>query len=500
MGQHFAITIHANTPLILSLSRSQAFFTSPSTSNGSRRFLAIGNFWDTTNAAYYAQSVSTISFSFIRPSNFLLQTAELHLYKYANAYSGSVPVSLYNSSNQQLGTVDVDNGDYDYDLLKYDLTESWQTAAAIDLRLQVNQPLYQQGIAICSGNSIDSVCPSQYHPQLELTYIINTQGQLSQWQTTEKVTFGMHQTDDFSTCQPNQGCRFRHVLDYFDLETNSELTLQYKNLGTGAISAQTLAATTGILKMDFALLDGSYELELNVIDEEFSQNHKKPSFSIDTTPPTKPVVLYQSSFGTRSGVEFVLDYQADTTYEVSICAGETLLNDSACPQPIYQQAFTSSNLYVTSSTPLLDQRMYHYVIVAKDSLGNASEPSGVEVKQSNMLLEFSEISVTPARISPANEDNKYDIAQLEFTLAEASSEVSSEVFNDKYQLLGSFADKRFTGRIDAKELDGKKLASKELASGQYYLRLRGKDLHGYDLANSKLVAVAVDNIAPTVYY
>ena len=85
--------------------------------------MAIGNFMDTTNGAYFQNSVSFVDLSYQNDPNHLIQGADLVFYKYAGSHTGDTTVNLYKDGElTPISQVSVNNLDYQFDEVRFSLS------------------------------------------------------------------------------------------------------------------------------------------------------------------------------------------------------------------------------------------------------------------------------------------------------------------------------------------------------------------------------------------
>ncbi len=471
----------------MSLPIHDSYFESTSTSNGRRRFLAIGNFYDTTNNAYYMNSNSVIKYIMTADRNILVNKAELRLYKYANAYYEDAEVRLRNNLDKNEIRLHVDNGDYDFDELVFDVTDTFKSAYGeeINLYLDVEDPDYKEGIAVCSGRYADSLCQTRYFPKLEITYVYNTKGKLEQFKYDEMVRFNAIYRSENVECGENSGCQYLVRFKYEDQENNAALYLKVKNNKDENIIKKQLDSTSQEIVLE--LEDGDYELSYKIRDGAYTVKNNFTNFQIDTTPPKAPVVLHHSEFGARSGIYIdLLDQnEKDVTFEVN------LYNDENYTKLLSSQSKSEINLKFTSENPLKNNKEYYYRVVAIDDFENRSQEARFSAVQKNDLLELQTVDLSEYKISPQNKDGKFDQAELSY-------KANEEIFNKRLVIRNSMFKEVLTIAKEKLIFDG--FDGKDFyKDGLYYLQLEANDSYGYKIADHRRLKLIIDNTPPSLF-
>lgn len=273
-----------------SLSPTASYFISDATNNGYRRFLAVGNFYDVTNNAHFTNSTAILRFQQGQlPVGAKLKSINLITYKYANAYTSTVNINL-RLNGEIIGTLGADSGDYDYDILQFDLTAklSKLMGQPVEMRLTVDTPQWSEGIALCSGNIIDNICPVQYHPRLVYDYEPNTIGRVEKVEHSPKILLKAGDQDNYASCVAKKGCQLSYKFFISDQEKNIAIVLFHKD-STGIVSYHSFH--TGITSQSMYLADGNYQRWYEVKDGDFFQKVDLPAIRIVTNMP-KQVSMY----------------------------------------------------------------------------------------------------------------------------------------------------------------------------------------------------------------
>lgn len=472
-----------------SFSPVSAYFVSPSTPNSNRRFIAVGNFLDTTNNAYFADSIGYLNFEINLNKNQLQPTAVLKLYKYANAYSSDVKISASSGQNP-VGSQLANNSEYDYQPLIFDLGNLKSAGNnPVSIRITAEQDQLNYGIAICSGNVVDSVCPTKYHPQIEVSYISNSIGELILRDNSTSPKLNSFMQSQNANCIVKNGCTLDFDLEYRDIERNTSfLKISDK------VSQNTLLETEITeerRKYAVKLADGEYSLDFSLLDGEIQSSMFQLNYVVDTSPPDAVKVLYKPEFGSRQGAEFQLDYEPGAELIGEICTageGERLDLGGNCQQPLVISSVSQSHfMSLKSPIPLINEVIYKYVFTVKDQAGNLSSPLQVELKQLNQLGIFTSVELSEKRISPRNQDNRFDLAAIKFETLEPFSSFYFDAFNSSGDFVAKKEATDFNGQID----------SSWLADGVYYLRANAVSIiDGYNFSPSQAQKIHIDNTPP----
>jgi hypothetical protein len=416
--------------------------------------------------------------------NILIQKVELKLYKYANAYHDDVEVSLRNNLDNNENKLLVDNGDYDFDELLFDVTDTFKSAYGKEIQfyLKVTDPDYKEGIAVCSGSTADSLCQTKYFPKLEISYVYNTKGQLEQFSFDETVRFNANYNSENVECAKSQGCKYKILLNYKDKENNAILNLTVKSSKEEWVIEKKLNSQDQEILLD--LEDGNYSLSYGIVDGAYTMSKDFTTLQIDTTPPKTPVVLNHSQFGARSGIYIDLLDQEEggVTYEVKIFA------DQEATEFIDLAETSDLNFKVTSKKPLENEKRYYYQIVAIDDFDNRSKGARFSAVQKNNLLELKSVELSEYKISPKNKDKKFDQTALFYKSDE-------KILKKKIVIKNSMFKDVFTISKDTLIFDGFD-GKRFLDDGVYYLQLVAFDQYGYQIADHKRLKLIIDNTSP----
>lgn len=454
----------------------ESYFESPATDNGRRRFLAVGNFYDTTNGAYFRDSKAYLRFDLPDWGDVILDSAKLKLNKYANSASSELVVSV-RSGDQTAATdaasvADLDNQWLAADL--YSLVVGNIESDALNLELSVASPDYREGLALCSGNVIDVVCPSENAPHLELRYRSNTYGELVSSMVPEDAKYNSISKTDTAHCGEDIGCRFSVLFDYQDLEGNGTASLVAKNTLTGEEFIDEVRNVAGLKTLEMQLSDGSYEWTAQLQDGQRQMAEFRGSLSLDTQSPDPPVVFYTGEQIARSGLAMVFKPASDRD-SIELKQGTQIENFSDTE---YQ--------YIPTQT-LTTAEEYEFRLRARDDHGNYSKELTFAKEFSGNLVELSEQSLSSPVISPSNQDGKYDATVLDYESSEELLATSLVVFDSSYRKLGEMSGDTFSGELSGGNLE----------DGIYHLKLAGEDQHGYPPSDMLPLKVIIDNRIPT---
>jgi hypothetical protein len=459
-------------------------FTSSNTTRTMRRFIAIGNFYDTTNSAYFNNSIATMQFHISYNQFATLKSLKLQMYKYANAYSGTVRVDIYKATTK-IGSVLADNGDLDFDLLQLDLTKYIKTNPAdLTLTLKVNNPASKQGIAVCSGNIIDSICKQQYKPRLLMSYTENQVGTLKIMSTTSAKILMIGYHDNYSDCAETSGCNVDLDLNYQDIDRNAIVKVSLVNSYNKILTTISYSDYGQLHRLMFrSIKAGNYHFLLNITDGAGNQQSKSiGNFLVDVIRPIPPVVVTHSSFISTQGAYFNvaknLDYKS-LYYQICL--------DQQCASPILKLNSTMHSIWLKPKLSMHDGRKYYFQINGIDIAGNFSQPTMITLTYHQDAGVIQSINLTNRRISPRNQDGKYDSARVNFTATKMTSVYTISIKDAKGRIVNITNRDRITGRD---------IAGRFLKDANYYLEIKAKDELGQLLISPLKVRITVDNTAP----
>lgn len=474
----------------------ETWFTSDSTNNGRRRFLAIGNFFDTTNDAFYHNSNAFLSFTLPSRKDIVIKEARLVMYKYANAHTGNVPVQL-SLGEKSLGVVLADNGDYDFDKLQFNITDEYihHYGESITFTANVNHAAYKEGIAVCSGNLFDGLCTSEYAPRIVVRYADNTMAEVEMDLFPNKSRYNSNTITDSAKCSDGQGCIFTIAANIKDKESNASLRLRLKDDLANIVEEKTISAEDSE-QVDFAVSDGVYQIEVDLFDGFYSKNIASYDFEVDTTPPEPPVIVTSSQYGSRAGVVFTLEpYAEKEVLSISVCNRSA---QDACGEVIAEQRYQKSLVKFKANKPLEDATTYTYQLRKIDQFGNYSQSVYLDIKQRNDLVYAANINVESEVISPANRDGRFDDTKISFSFSEevkdlkisysvkGSSKAEQLNKQETFGVESSTFEFTFTGQD----------SYNELKNNLVEIKITGEDKHGYPLADDLPIYITIDNQPP----
>jgi hypothetical protein len=472
-----SLSVRPVAAAITTLYPSVSQFSSPSTSVGVRRFLAVGNFFDTTNSAYYQSSIAEVEFE-LPQTNLLLESALVKLFKYANGGNSTVKIRA-SANGQELDSYDLGVDNLDYQQLQINLPLNVIINGKVKINLEAIAPEYRAGVALCSGNSEDSICPRRYFPQLELQYRDNVKGKLIETSTEAATTLNSNSQSKFSNCAPNAGCQLRFVVHYQDPDSNTNLEL----LVSSTTARRFKIPLNSRAEFDLHLLDGSYKLQLEIKDGTAIERVMLTDLKVVTKLPPIPELLLAPAVVGKLGAELQFTTPPQKSYAAALCA------DQHCQKILVSMTTNTAGINLRSPTALTSGRNYYYRFIQTDNYGNTSLPKLIAIRQENQLVDLF-AKLTLGKISPKNADKRFDSSAVTFATNNEIAWSELEVFNSAGKLLGKLNknDLRFAGMLQ----------NKLLADGNYILRLQGADTLGYPIV-AKQFSVVVDNTAPKIY-
>jgi len=458
-----------------------SYFTSPATNQGHRRFLAIGNFYDTTNSAYFYGSKTFLSFEL---PDLRIASAKLVLYKYAHGGTTTSQLSLY-KGNKVLANATAAVGNYDYTPLEFNIAKQHlQPGSNLALELIEVSARARAGIAACSGTIFDEVCPEQYRPRLEVTYLTNILGQMELHSTTKLRKLGIASRDDYVSCQESLGCLLNVAYKYNDPDSNSRFRVE-----TEFLAGDWQSFAEGDLSL--TLPNGEHNLKIVIDDGGEKISIDIGSFDVGVTRPTAPEVLYQDEFSSRSGIKFMLaDNEVVKSFQLEMCVGmlpSEFLGQDSCQQQLLKREFTATQIELKFTEPYEAQQKYFYRFTGTDDYGNSSASSWVSAVHNPELKSIDVTSLNYRKISPQNRDRKFDSANVSGV---GQPGFKLRVYNNKFTKLFEQESLIFTGRDSA---------GKFLASGKYYLQVWGNDPDGYPYIPSQMHHILIDNASPKMW-
>lgn len=456
-----------------------SYFTSPATNQGHRRFLAIGNFYDTTNSAYFYNAKTFLNFEL---PDLRIASAKLILYKYAHGGTTTSQLSLY-KGNKVLANTTAAVGNYDYTPLEFNIEKQHlQPGTNLALEIIETSSRARAGIAACSGTILDEVCPEQYRPRLVVTYLTNMLGQIELHSTTSQRKLGINSRDDFVSCQESVGCLIKVAYKYNDPDSNSRYRLE-----AGVFRGEWQPLAEGELKL--TLPTGQHQLRIAIDDGGELITIDLGGFDVGVVKPNPPEILYQDEFSSRSGIKYMLaDQEAIKSYQVQMCTGMSTNGALAiCQQLLLEKSFASTQIEFKFNEPYKSQQKYYYRFSGTDEYGNYSDGTWASAVHNPELKLIGSSSLNQRKISPQNLDRNFDSTIIKST---EQTGLNLRVYNHKFTKIFEQPSLTFAGR-DA--------VGKLLVDGKYYLQLWGNDPDGYPYVPGQMHQIEIDNTPPKLW-
>ncbi len=454
-------------------------FTSPSTPNGVRRFLAIGNFYDYTNGAYFANSEAYIDFNYEYFANNLIEKVELSVFKYANSLGNPVQVNLVIDGDIYSSAVADPINNQFQELIFAVPKEHFSTSGLKSYKLVGDSGAQNAGIAVCSGNWSDSLCEEKYFPKVHVYYRSNTLGILTNTRLDNEV-YNATFIDEYVQCEKSLGCNFRIDYTYNDLENNSLLTLYVTD--RNGVEQKRMDITNGksmSTSVNFHLEDGQYYINLRIIDGAYVDDYGLGGFTVATKPPNQPEVIWHSEYSSNSGSVWRFKaFPDDYVLQVNSNAGDETR------EKILKEGYAQIKL--NSDTPhFLESNKYTFSFL--DRFLNQSDDTIYTLAHIPKILEVGINLVDSNKISPKNSDGLFDLPIIELASSEVIKDGGIHLLDNKYQSIYEFKQN------EADSLDWKKWAD-----GVYWLKFTGEDLYGYPALSLEPVKFEIDNTPPNL--
>jgi murein DD-endopeptidase MepM/ murein hydrolase activator NlpD len=500
----------------------QDVFVSTTTSNGERRFMAIGRYTDytITGNPTFGSSRALIHFGTLGlPSAAVVTNSSLRLYHYGtNSGNQALYVSLITSGWGENSSWPGPSHSGDYGSTTFPYYSNNFTALPRDIPLNTslitalrnansgvmvrNYDESARGVVVCSSDNHSGPCNPSTSPQLIVDYYVNQSPNPpnldypnSAWEigpSSNSVLTGVNcDTSGLGVgCDLNFRVRPEDPDDSFPLNTTVDITRS----GSNANYSFSQSNENWNIRTRH-LTDGNWTWRARTSDSYNSLGNwsVNKSFIVDTSAPSTPNMVDEPIYspGIQNEIESTISTDlliGDVRYnfEISEVSDFSIIKESS--------GWIVSNQYTFAN--LSDNSQYYYRAKAKDKLNNSTGwGSTTNSIQDSLLPEIQNISVTENSISPINNDNTADLSVLSFNITESNWESNSVELLDTAN--SDFVVRSYTG-LDQNAvliIDGKDNSNQWLNDGFYKVRIRSIDLAGNESVDEDTVIV-IDNHPP----
>ena len=424
-------------------------FSSDYCPGSNRRFLAFGNFYDTTISVDCGRTESYLKFDLSSLNGDIITSANLSVQRYATSYGSFTARTArltqdidgntgFNTQDwkgkaEEYGTQPIDWNQLDFHNFQFDLTslvQAWTqgTYPNYGVAIFANAPGYRVGAAVCSTRN-DPLCTSNHNPSLIVNYASNQPPYIP------------------NLVSPNNSQTFsgncnQSVLPQTGIcNTSLPVNLQISGVGDGDPSPGNLKATdlhfsgannfvanlggsSGNLSYNGNFTDGQTSWFARSIDGlNASSDSVSFNFKSDTTPPVVPtnpgLPAYTKGVITSSNPQVTISPPATTDNlsspaNISYQLQYSTVADFSDVTKIYTKPWQLGNPLFQigpygadgiQGTPddLVDQGTYYFRLNAKDELNNISNWSNItSTTVLTTLPVVNSFSSSLNRISPNN--------------------------------------------------------------------------------------------------
>lgn len=496
-------------------------FVSPSTlnpANGTRRAMFIGRYTDYTVSGdpTFHKSRALMNFGTLSlPQGAMVSSAYLSLWHYGtNSSNGPAYISLITSPWDERSIWPGPSHSGDYGSYAFPYYNSNTTALRRDIPIKNlslvtsllsanygimvrNYTESARGEVVCSKEIPSGPCKSGFQPSFTVNYTLNQPpnppefsrpGEL--WELGPKNN-GVYPGVSCSTSGTGQGCNIEFNLRTEDPDNTFPLyTENYLNNGSSSFGFSISQATEGWTSHTQGVTDGRWIWQARTKDiyDMWSSWSVTRSFLVDTTSPSVSNMVSEPEFspGLQNAIESTLStdglygqvaYQFQLSTQLSF---ETVVQDSGW---VDTNSFVFGNL--TNETP------YYYRVRSKDGLNNIGLwGTTTRSTQDSAPPAFSQISLEHARISPKNEDSRFDTTTLEYEIDELHfKEAIIEIVSTDGEIVNNFSNTALNGML---VIDGKDKLGNFLPDGFYTVRIAASDFAGNSALDDQTY-FAIDN-------
>jgi len=503
------------------LTTTNVFTNEQITNTHNRRFLAVGNFFDTTDGNYYPNSESYLKFNIddILDNSHII-SANLTLYRYANGGAGfnahvhrldtefdgltGQVTNDYRTKSDIVDSVYVDEGDYDF------RAYSWNVTSIVHGWVNNTHPNYgfvlsgdggfQSGAAFCSSRT-DGFCTNEYIPKLEIVYLDKqppAQPTLITPENNYVYSGNCDRSNNSGDCAGNHQISFR-IGNLVDPDDDYESTTIYLDKTVNGINTTSqISGLTGVDEINHNqnISDGLYKWNAKHIDALNLESELSitRTFTIDTMPPNTPNIsnipteLNSQSKIYATETEDNLTNQADIRYKFQIAENSEFSNAL--------ESSWGETLLDLSQFELNDLATYFIRVKAKDQLNNVSrwsEPKSFKVNDELPVLRRLYIDKFKIKI------NDYKPLNQKINIYSHFSD--ENIISITYRFKGgsrAFKSNTFDLADNATRhnffFEGKNSKNQSLKTGTYTIEAFVTDADG-NISNRLFVYIKVDNIS-----
>ncbi len=467
--------------------------------NGSRRFLAIGTYYDSTVDAIFPKSKTLISFTDPEvPDNAVIVDTQLEVYHYGtNVNNGEFYVSAITEDweENESWPGPATSRDFGSTTFPYFNTNSVAIKRVVNLNAEIIDELqtYQKGISlqnydddsngvvICSKEIPSGPCLDGMEPKLIITYSLGSVPKVPElgvpddnWELGPNENYEnvvCSQTGKGLGCNVGFMVKVEDTEDSMPIETIIEITDE-----TGEkIEIVHEQNESGWFEEFVQITDGNWSWRAKTVNKYGNESDWSVTkhFLVDTTAPSIPDLVEEPTF-TKSTTNYVkTNFSTDLSNIIKYNFQTSLADDFSIIAK--QSSWTSLNYYTFPS--LVNDKKYYYRVNAKDKYGNESDYSEVTNSiQDSKNPSIQNIILSENVISPSNEDGNLDFTIISADVIESNWKTNYyRIYNARRQVIleREIQTQNFVQIIDGKDDNGD-----WLPDGVYKIELISHDLAG----------------------
>jgi len=499
-------------------------FVSPSTrwsGNGRRRAMFIGTYTDYTVSGWpvFRTSRALINFGNLNiPNGAIVESATLQVWHYGtNSNNQALYVSGITSDWNESTVWPGPSHSGNFGSQQFPYYNSNYTAQIREINLNTSVVDYlrsrnrglmirnydenARGCVICSRNIPSGPCKAGMEPKVVIRYKINKAPNSPNLDyPNDGWELGANESYSSVNCDKSgkgKGCdiTFRAQTEDPDNSFPLETTVEVRRSEGGDRNFSNSQNGEGWFERQRHLNDGHWTWRARTKDSynDWSNWSVNKQFIVDTTAPSKPKMKSEPEYspGDQNTVYSTVSKDGiigGVRYNFQVSENSNFSSIKESSGWVEKREFTFGSLE--------DEKIYYYRVRARDRLGNTTGwGKGTNSIQDATNPEINNIYMDYGKISPANQDGKFDYSNLSFEVYdEHISEVSVQLISSENEVVHEYTG--LAEKVNL-EIDGRDSNDNFLSDGVYTVNIVAEDLAGNRTENKDNL-LFIDNNPPFI--